>query len=499
MLFSLLVSIYSSRVVLHALGATDYGIYNVVGGVVAMFSIISSSLSSASSRFFTFELGKGDDGRLADTFSSSLKIQFILAAVVFILAEVIGVWFLNNKMTIPTERMGAANVVLQCALVSFITSMLIVPYNSAVIAHEKFDFYSITGIGEVFLKLAIALFLAYAAFSGDKLIIYAFLLLCSTLAIQIAVLLFCRINFKECRYRKIQDKSIAKEMVSFAGWQVFGSGVQLLNGHGVNIVMNIFGGPVVNAARGLAVTVNNCIGRFVTNFSLALNPQITKAYASDDSDYMVSLVKRGARFSVYIFLLLAIPVFLEADFLINLWLVEVPPHTVNFVKLVLLVSYSDILSAILGMAINSTGKIRNYQIVVSAVLSLNFGFSYLVLKNGGTPESTYFLAIAAAFGALVVRLLFVKKQIGISIGDYIRTVYLNIFVVTAISLIIPVFLVRIMESGWIRFICVVLVSVICTSLSVLFIGCDGGERRFILDYAIKFISKFGINISNGKK
>ena len=373
MLFSMLVSLYTSRVVLNTLGVEDYGIYNVVGGFVAMFSLISGSLSASVSRFLTFELGRGDMDRLKEIFSTSLMIHLVLAGIVFILAESIGVWFLNTQMTIPPERLYAANWVFQASVLSFMFGLSSVPYNASINSHERMTAFAYIGILDVVLRLLIVLFIAYAPFQFDRLIVYSLLLVAVWISLQCVYLWYCRKNFEECRQFRLHfNRKYLKDISGFAGWNFIGSSSALLKNQGVNLLLNIFIGPIVNAACGIAAQVNGAICAFANNFMTAVNPQLTKSYASGDKEYMFSLSERSTRFSFYIILILAVPIMLEADFVLTLWLKQFPEHTVNFVRLVFLLTLCEVLSSTLITIQLATGKIRNYQIAVGGMKMMNF-------------------------------------------------------------------------------------------------------------------------------
>ena len=479
MMFGMLVSLYTSRVVLAALGVEDYGIYNVVGGFVAMFSLISSSLSSSVGRFLTFELGKGNLNNLRRVFSTSVLIHIALAVVVLLLAETVGIWFLNAKMTIPESRMYAANWVFQASVISFMFSLLTVPYNASIIAHEKMTAFAYIGILDVLLRLVIVLFIAYAPFSFDRLIVYGSLLVVVNILLQCIYLAYCLRHFVECRSKLFFDKACWKEMSAFAGWNFIGCSAALLKDQGVNILLNLFVGPVLNAARGIATTVNGAVASFANNFMMALNPQITKNYASGDYSYMFSLVKRGSRFSFYILFMLALPILIETDFILTLWLGNFPEHTANFVRLVLILSLSDIVSNTLITLQNATGKIRTYQIVVGGVLLLNFPFSYLCLYLGFPPESTMLVAIGVSVCCLILRLCFLRRSVGLSIRGYLWNVGVNVLMVSAISVVIPYILHNRMSDGWERFLLVTVVSVMVSSMIIFYVGCTPGERAFL--------------------
>lgn len=480
MLFSMVVSLYTSRVVLNTLGVEDYGIYNVVGGFVGMFSLISGSLSSSVSRFLTFELGKGDMEKLKRVFSTSLIIHIGLALIVFILAESVGVWFVNHKMVIPADRLYAANWVFQASIVAFCFSLLSTPYNASIVSHEHMGAFAYIGILQVCLNLGIVLFIAHSPWQFDRLIVYSLLLVVVSLSLQCVYLWYCRHHFEECRIRLVWDKEYVKEMGSFAGWNFIGCTAGLLKDQGVNILLNLSFGPIVNAARGIANTVNGAVCGFAGNFMTALNPQITKSFAANDYRYCYSLVERGSRFSFYIMFLFALPLCLETEFVLTLWLKQYPEHTVNFVRLVLVLSLSDILSNTLINLQAATGKIRNYQLAVGGVLLLNFPLSYLALKLGFAPESTLIVALFISVCCMVLRLLFLRRMAGLSMRAFLKNVYLNVITVALLSSIVPFVMHHVMAAGWLRFLVTCSVSVICSGVVILFVGCNYSERYFIL-------------------
>lgn len=493
MLFGMLVSLYTSRVVLQALGVEDYGIYNVVGGFVAMFSMISNSLSSSVSRFLTFELGRDDTDRLKKVFSTSVSIHIVLIIIIFLLAETFGVWFLNNKMTIPDNRLFAANWVFHASILSFMFSLLSVPYNASIIAHERMNIFAYIGIGDVLLRLFVVLFIAYSPWVGDKLITYALLLVAVSISIQIFYMFYCRSHFMECRSRVYFYRNIFKEMGSFAFWNFIGCTAGLLKDQGVNILLNIFIGPIVNAARGIAAVVNNAISSFASNFMTALNPQITKSYASGDYVYMNGLIERGSRFSFYIMLVFILPVMFETEFILNIWLGTYPEYTVNFVRLTLVVSAIDILSNTLINLQTATGKIRNYQLVVGGMLMMNFPLSYLCLKLGLSPVSVYIVAIVVAVCCLFLRLLFLRRMVEkFSMSSFLRNVSVNVLKVVLAASIIPLLVTLLMDDSWIRLLLLVPFSMLSTVCSIVWIGCSVSERSFIFGKLAFACKKIGL-------
>ena len=383
MLLIMLVSLFTSRVVLRALGVEDYGIYNVVGGVVTMFSMLSGSLSAAISRFLTFELGKGNRERLKLVFSSSVTIQLGLSVLVFLLAETVGLWFLNHQLVIPSGRMYAANWVYQLSVITFVINLVSVPYHAAIVAHERMSAFAYVSIVDALLRLMVAYSVMLSPL--DRLIAYSFLLTLTALVIRLLYGYYCQREFEECTYRFRYDQSLLRQMFGFAGWNFIGASSGLLRDQGGNIVMNLFFGPAVNAARGIAFQVSTAVNAFVTNFMTAINPQITKSYATGDRDYLMLLLYKGARYSYYILLVLSLPVLVNTRFLLQLWLGVVPDHTVSFVRLSLLLGMCECFSHPLVTAMLATGRIRNYQLVVGGLQMLNLPISYLCLRWGAIP------------------------------------------------------------------------------------------------------------------
>ena len=479
MLFGMLVSLYTSRVVLQALGVEDYGIYNVVGGFVAMFSMISASLSSSVGRFLTFELGKGDVDALKRVFSTSLSIHVVLSVIIVLLAETVGIWFLNTHMTIPKPRLYAANWVFQASVFTFVVNLWSVPFSASIVAHERMSAFAYIGILDIVLRLLIVLFIAYSGLDFDRLIVYALLLVVVVCLMQMIYWRYCYRNFEECRISLHFDTQYWKAMSSFAGWNFIGCTAVLLKDQGVNVLLNLFIGPVINAARGIAGTVNNVLSSFSGNFMTALNPQITKSYAAGDYDYMFSLVERGSRFSYYILLMFVLPVLFETEFILTLWLKSYPEHTANFVRLILIVTLCDILSNTLINLQLSTGRIRNYQLAVGGLLLMNFPLSYLCLNFGYPPESTLIVAFVVSVCCLLLRLIFLRTMVGLSVKRFMRKVCMNVLLVTFVAAIIPFLIYIQMSDSIVRFLLICIVTVFCSSLTIYFVGCSSNERSFI--------------------
>lgn len=477
MLFMMVVMLYTSRVILNALGVEDFGIYNVVGGVVAMFSVISGSLSAAISRFITFELGRGDQSKLNKIFSASVSIQLLLSLIIVVLIESVGVWFLNTKMTIPAERMSAANWVLQFSIITFVINLISVPYNAAIIAHEKMSAFAYISILEALGRLAIAFLIKWSPM--DRLIYYAILMCLVAVIVRFTYGHYCKKHFSECTYHFHWDKDILKQMFSFAGWNFIGASSAVLRDQGGNIIINMFFSPSVNAARGIALQVNHAVTGFVQNFMTALNPQITKSYASGDREYMMTLIYQGARLSFYMLLLLSLPILVNTHFILVLWLKLVPEHAVLFVQLILTFAMSESLSSPMITAMLATGKIRNYQIIVGGLQMMNLPISYICLRLGCMPESVLIVAIVISQCCLAARLIMLRGMIGLSSIKFIKKVYLNVLSVSLMSVIAPYGLSRYMDESFFAFVVISLVSLISTLAVEYYIGCNNEERAFV--------------------
>ena len=480
MLFLMLIGLYTSRVVLGALGEDDYGIYNVVGGVVAMFTIISGSLNSAISRFITFEMGKGGESRLDKVYSTAVTIQFILVLIVVLLAEPAGLWFIENEMTIDPARILQAKWVLHFSIAAFAVNLMSVPQMASITAHEKMSAYAGIGILDGILRLLTAFLILRSPI--DRLVYYSALMALTVLIVRMAYGIYCRMNFAECRYRPVFDRALMKEMFSFAGWNFIGVTSGVLREQGGNILVNLFSGTAVNAARGVAVQLNSAIQSFVTNFMTAVNPQITKSYASGETDYMFSLVRRSTRMSYCLLLLLAVPVLFNTEYILGLWLKDVPAHTALFVRLFLIFALSESLSNPMITAMLATGRIRNYQIVVGGIQLLNVPVSYVLLRYGAIPEVTVIVAIIISQICLFARLVMLSRATGFPKAAYIREVYVPMLLkVSSVAALPPLAAGMIPIDGLPAFIVNVAVCVLSTGAAIYFFGITADERAWLKD------------------
>mgnify|MGYP006981379191 FL=1 len=479
MLFTMAVSLFTSRVILNTLGVQDYGINNVVGGIVTMFSVLSGSLSSSISRFITFELGKRNIERLKTIFSTGVNIQLGMSVLIIIIAEAVGIWFLNAKMNIPADRMLAANWVFQCAILTFVLNLLSVPYNAAIIAHEKMSAFAYISVVEVTLKLIIVYMLTISPF--DRLKAYAVLLLCVGAVIRFIYGYYCKRHFEECTYHFVFDKPVLKEMTGFAGWNFFGNGAYMLNTQGVNILMNLYFGVAVNAACGIATQVDAALKQFVNNFTTAVNPQITKSYAQGDLAYMHKLVCRSAKFSAFLMLFFAIPILLETQSILTIWLKTVPEYAAIFLQLIIISSFVDtVLANSLVTSMFATGNIKRYQIIVTTIGCLVFPFSWIAFQLGFQPEIAYVLYFIIYTVLLGVRLYLLKDMVKLPIMMYVREVLYRVLPVMIICFIIPMMIRYSMQEGWMRLILLCLVSTIVTAVVEYSIGLTKNERKFIV-------------------
>lgn len=485
MLFLMIVSLYTSRVVLHSLGVEDYGIYNAVGGFIAMFAMISNSLSAAISRFITFVLGEGDNKKLHGVFCTSIIIQTVISIIIVLLVEGVGVWFLNTKMTIPSDRYVAANWVLQLSLVTFVINLLSVPYNACIIAHEKMSAFAYIGIYEGLANLGIALLLKNAPI--DSLVYYAGLMCMAAVSVRLIYTIYCKNHFGECRFVWHFDRGLLKEMFGFAGWNFVGSISGLLRSQGINILFNVYNGPAVNAARGLALQVISAVTKFSSNFYMAVQPQVTKKFAAGKYSESSSLVLKSSRLAFCLLLLLAAPILFECRYLLNLWLKEVPDHTVTFVQIIIFYSLFESLSQPLIQIMLATGRIKKYQLIVGGINLLNFPVAWLILAMGLAPEFAQASVIVFTFMALAARLRLLKEMINFPAGDFVKQSLLRCIVLLFLCSVVPCFVSASLPVGGTRFLINIIMTEGASILIILFIGMSKNERRFLLSSIQKFV------------
>lgn len=485
MLFGMLVSLYTSRVILQTLGVEDYGVYNVVGGVITMFTFLNGAMSSATSRYITFEIGKGNMEQLKKVFSTALQIHAIIALLIVILGETVGLWFLMNELVIPDGRMDAAMWVYQCSVVTAVVTIMSVPYNADIIAHEKMSAFAYISVLEIILKLAIVYLLVVLPF--DKLKVYAVLVLMVGLLIWYIYARYCHNHFEESHYIHHIDKPLLKEMSSFAGWSFWGNLAGILYTQGLNMMLNIFFGPVVNAARGIATQIQGVVQQFVANFQMALNPQITKTYAAGELQKMHSLMFRSARFSFMLLFFLSLPIMLETNYILTLWLGIVPENTVIFARIIIAISLIYTIANPCVIANQATGKVKVYQAVVGGLLLLILPISYIVLKMGAPAYSVFIVHFCVESVAQFARMYMLRNMIDLPLWSYVKNIYLPIMGVVLLSIVMPLLVYSNMQEGFIRLLAVSMTCVISVAMTSLFIGMTRNERTFLIDKSLRVL------------
>lgn len=477
MILILVVGLYTSRVVLNTLGVEDYGLYNVVGGFVTVFAFLNGAMSTATQRFITFELAKGDLQRQRTTFSTAINIHLALALVITILAETVGLWFVYNKLVIPADRFTAALWVYQLSIAALFIQIVSIPYNAAIIAHEKMSAFAFISIMDVTLKLAIVY--ALTLVSWDKLIFYAVLLFLVGVLDRIIYGAYCGRNFPEAKYSFTIDKSLLKEMTNIAGWSLFGNLAGVGYTQGLNILLNMFFGPAVNAARGVAVTVQGVVSGFVANFQMALNPQITKSYAVNDLSRMHSLIYASSKFSFYLLFMIVWPIMIEAQEILTLWLKLVPDHTVWFMRLILFIMLIEALANPMMISSQAVGKVKVYQSVVGGLLLLILPLAYIALRLGANPESVFIVHLLMATVAQFFRVLIVGRMINMPLLEYARIVLLRIAAVFILVTIPTYTLYSILPDGHLFTLLILLLTFLTECIVIVAVGLTQSERSMI--------------------
>lgn len=487
MLVTMVVGLFTSRVILDSLGIEDYGIYNVVGGFVAMFGIVRSGLVTSTNRFIAIELGKNDEKALRKTFSTCVIIYMFLAVLVVVIAEGLGVWFVNNKLNIPPDRLVAAHWCFQLSLLVLVLTFLSFPYNSLIIAHEKMSVFAYITIWDVIAKLAIA-YTLYVT-SSDRLIVYSTLLAFVTATTPFLYWLYCKRHYDESKIVWTIDWKRIKEIYSFTGWAMMGGFANMGYTQGVNILLGMFFQPAVNAARGVAVQVQGVVNNFIINFQIAIDPQITKSYARGDVKYMKDLVCSSGKYSCYLLLFLSLPVILEAETLFGLWLVEVPEYTVDFFRLIIVATIIDAVMNPSVKAIFATGNIRRYQVLANGTMLLVVPISYIALLFGCNPYSVFIVHILIACVVLLIKILITERIVGLNRWFFFRGVIVPVIVVTITGSILPLVLVLAVPPSLYRLVLVGMTSILCVLCSVYYLGMSNTERVMIKNKLNSYIKK----------
>ncbi|MBL0449709.1 hypothetical protein [Aeromonas caviae] len=478
MLLTLGVTLYTSRVVLNNLGVEDFGIYNVVGGVVTMMAFLSGAMSSASQRFLAFELGKNNLEQLAKVFKMSLNIHWLIMLIVILVAQTLGLWFINTELVIPPDRLAAANWVFQCALFSFSCTVLGVPYNAAIIAHEKMSAFAYISIVDVLLKLTVVTLLA--AYDGDKLQLYALLLAAVSLLTLICYYAYARWQFTVTRFSWYWNTSLFKTLFSYTGWNLFGNVAAVATNQGINILLNLFFGATVNAARAIAFQVNSAVTGFVSSLQMSINPQIIKSYATDNHNYMLQLVFSGARYCFFLLYFLSVPFLLQAETILNIWLGVLPDYSAMFCRLVIIDSLIISLSGTLMTAFQATGRIKSYQMVVGGLILCNLPLSYLFLSLGYNAQVTMWISIIVSLVALFVR-VFLLSRVFPGVLAKFKGLFYKVITVFGFSLSLANMIPAMYENIIINFVVSCILHWLVIVLFILTIGIDGQERKFVFN------------------
>lgn len=488
MFITMAVGLYTSRVVLNILGVVDYGIYNVVGGIITMMSFLNVAMVQSSQRYISFELGRGDSENLIKVFSTSINIHLAISVLSVLMGETIGLWFINTQLNIPTDRMLAANCVYQASIVTFVVNVMSVPYNATIVAHEKMSAFAYISILEVSLKLAIVY--ALLLIPLDRLIIYSVLTVAVGVCIRLCYTIYCRRHFSECKYHFVKDKKIFKEMFTFAGWSVLGNLGLSFKDQLSNVILNIFSGPAVNAARGIGMHVNSMVNTFATNFTMALNPQITKQYAVGDIEASKQLVFLGSRFSFFLLTLISVPILVHKDYILILWLGIVPEYTSQFLTLSIITSLLYATSSCVTTAIQATGKLKWFQIGVCVIMLSEIPIAWLLLNLGYPPYSVMWPTIISYSIAVIFRILILIHYVpSYNFFKYVKSVLLRCLIVFSLSYMTCKYVCNLFQINFSTFVLTTILNLIIISFYVFFVGMIKNERNKILNVLYKRISK----------
>lgn len=482
-LFSMVVSLFTAGIVLRTLGVEDYGIYSVVGGIVSLFGFLQGAMVGTTQRFINVEMGKGSIDKLRNVFSTSLTIHIGIAVIIFILAETVGLWFINSQLVIPDNRMVAANWVYQFSIFSAMLTITQSPYTALIIANEKMDIYGYLGIAEALMRL-IALYLLLTI-NIDKLILYSLFGFVVNSMFIFIYRAYCMRKFCECHFVIIKDVQLYKKMLSFSSWNLFGNIAGVAMTQGQNILLNIFFGPVVNAARAVAVNVNGAIGQFISNFMLAMNPQITKLYVVGQVEESNKLIFRGARFSFYLYFILASPVLIKTPELLKLWLGTPPEYSTLFCRLALIDALIMCLSHPIIVGVSATGEIKRYQAIVGGILLLNIPISYLLFKLNFPSQTIYFVAISLSVFSFIARLFIADRLLKFGKIKFIKDVFLRCWTIFFIAIPIEFLVSKHLPESTMFVLIVMGISVFISSIVVFTVGISREERHFIISIVKK--------------
>lgn len=482
MLFLTVLTLYTSRVVLEQLGIEDYGIYNIVGGIVTMLAFFNSSMLVATQRYMAFDIGKNDYVQLNKTFSSSIIIYIAIAVIVILLLETIGLWYVNYKLVFPSQKVYSVNVVYQLTILTFIVNIVQLPYNALVLAKEKMGVYALVTFVDSLLKLGI-LYLLFLA--EDKLVFYSFLVFLTSFMVQIFYVIYCNRKFKEINFFLVKDKEYLKELLSFSSWSLFGNVSAVARNQGINLVLNMFFGLTINTTYAIAILVQNAIGSFGANFQKALNPPIIKSYAQNEKEKAFSYVELGCKFTCFLLLLITVPIFVNVEYILKMWLGEYPILTPIFVRLAIIVAVIESISGPLMTLVQATGRIKYYQIVLGSLVFLNLPIAYFVFKTSNLPYVFYYTIIVISVIAFALRLYFLKKLVKMNITLFFTKAILPVLLVCLVIFIFIYFIIKneyLIANSFIDFLEYSLYIVLFTVMFVLLLGLSQGEKRKLISY-----------------
>lgn len=478
----LFISFFTSRVILESLGVIDYGIYNVVGGVVAMFSFFNAALSGATSRFLTFELGTGNFEKLRRTFQSSLFIHVLLSIVIVFLLETVGLWFVYNKLVLPPERLQSALIVFHISVLTLVFGIMQVPFNASITSHEKMAAFAYIGIYDAIMKLLVA-YLLYIV-RTDRLVLYAFLLALSSLSVNAVYVYYCFKHFPECSFSVKYDKEITMPMLKFSGWDLYGNFSVMVRSQGLNVLQNLYFGPIVNSSTAVANTVLNALMGFTDNFLTAIRPQIIKQYAAKQYDYFQNIVINSSKYSYYLLLFTTLPLLIEAEYAMGVWLKEVPQYAVIFCQLSIINNWISILYRSIVISISATGQVKRISIINGTIYLLVLPVSYIMLEIGFGPTIPFILNIIFLFiGHTVFSMITIKKLIPFfSLQSFYRSVLFRCTIISSIAISLPLLLHEILSYGFLRFIVVCITSLVWAAITIYIIGMNSSERKTLINF-----------------
>ena len=482
---TMIVSLYTSRVVLNALGVEDFGIWGVLGGIVSMFGFINSSLSSSTFRFLSHAIGSGDERQVNLVYNASIIVHICLAILIFLLCETVGNWFLAEKLVIPESKRDIASIVFHIVILTSCISLLSVPFNSVIISYERMNVFAYMSIADVIIKLSAAL-IVYVV-PTNKLTWYAVMMLVSTLLILMFYYIYVRINFRNLFFKRVNDRQLFKSLLGFSGWSLFGNLAYVGYTQGLNMLINMFFGPVVNAARSISLQIEQTVRTFVGNFQTAVNPQIIKNYAQNELEQMYLLIMRGSKFSLYLLFLFALPIMLEAEMILTLWLKQVPEHTVSFCRIMFLIIALETISNSVGIGIVATGNIKRLHLIVGSILLSIVPISYFVLKTGAPAESVFIVYLLVEIVAVIARLAVANHQIQLPIRKYVLNVMIKPASVILLASLIPFVMHIMLPDGIVKFFAVVIAGGVTSLFCIYFIGLDVDERNFVYNKVVKRI------------